>query len=382
MKRRMFVLFSLISLIACSKHSTLKLEVENSSTVDREDEIVEIAWNTVKEKLLLTQDFSLVVLDESGKQLPYQLVYNGASAPQLLIFPATVKSGSKSAYTIKEGDQKIFPSRTFGRQIPERKDDFAWENDRVVFRMYGPALVDEYPSNGVDMWLKKTDNLIIDKFYKGDLENHQSYHVDHGEGLDCYKVGHTLGAGGIAPYFRDTLWVGNQYDTYKVLENGPLRTCFELTYNRIPVGENSLKQTVTITLDAYTQMNKAVVTCEGEIAPIQLAGGIYLHDVPGDIRVDKAAAYIAYAEDATSDAGVPAGRNYVGMIFPAGLQDIRQDTVHILGLSAYQTGTSFTYYFGGGWNQWGFETDEDWFQYMAAYAENLKNPLTVTVPEQ
>jgi hypothetical protein len=382
MKRKIFVLFSLISLIACSKHNTLKLEVENPSAIDRKEEMVEVAWKEVKEKLLLAQDFSLVVLDESGKQLPYQLVYNGASTPQSLIFPATVKSGSKSGYTIKEGSPEIFPSRTFGRQVPERKDDFAWENDRVVFRMYGPALVEEYPSNGVDMWLKKTSNLIIDKFYKGDLESHQSYHVDHGEGLDCYKVGHTLGAGGIAPYFRDTLWVGNQYDTYKVLDNGPLRTCFELTYNRIPVGESSLKQTVTITLDAYTQMNKAVVTCEGEIAPIQLAGGIYLHDVPGNIRADKAAAYIAYAEDATSDASLAAGRNYVGMIFPAGLQDIKRDKLHLLGLSAYQAGTSFTYYFGGGWNQWGFETDEDWFQYMAVYTENLKNPLTVSVQKQ
>ena len=41
--------------------------------------------------------------------------------------------------------------RVFGRFVPERKDDFAWENEYAAFRMYGPALAPENPSNGVDM---------------------------------------------------------------------------------------------------------------------------------------------------------------------------------------------------------------------------------------
>lgn len=36
--------------------------------------------------------------------------------------------------------QSAETSSAFCRQVPERMDDFAWENDRGAFRMYGPAL--------------------------------------------------------------------------------------------------------------------------------------------------------------------------------------------------------------------------------------------------
>jgi hypothetical protein len=39
-----------------------------------------------------------------------------------------------------------------------------------------------------------------------------TYHVDHGEGLDCYKVGHTLELVVFAPYTEDSLWVFGHYD--------------------------------------------------------------------------------------------------------------------------------------------------------------------------
>jgi hypothetical protein len=47
----------------------------------------------------------------------------------------------------------------------------------------------------MDFWAKKTESLIIDKWYKDDLAGVASYHEDHGEGLDFYKVGRTLGLG-------------------------------------------------------------------------------------------------------------------------------------------------------------------------------------------
>ena len=43
-------------------------------------------------------------------------------------------------------------AKVFGRHVPERKDDFAWENDRIAFRMYGPALeADGEISSGIDV---------------------------------------------------------------------------------------------------------------------------------------------------------------------------------------------------------------------------------------
>ena len=52
--------------------------------------------------------------------------------------------------------------KVYGRYVPERKDDFAWENEYAAFRLYGPALKPENPSNGVDLWLKNSPALVID----------------------------------------------------------------------------------------------------------------------------------------------------------------------------------------------------------------------------
>ena len=49
--------------------------------------------------------------------------------------------------------------------------------------------------------------LIIDKWYKNDLAGKASYHADHGEGQDDYKVGQSLGADAMAPYVNDKLWL-------------------------------------------------------------------------------------------------------------------------------------------------------------------------------
>ena len=110
-----------------------------------------------------------------------------------------------------KGTPKPIVPKTFARFVPERKDDFAWENDMAAYRVYGPALADENPSNGIDLWLKKTEELVVDSFYKADLQYGKSYHDDHGQGVDCYKVDHTLGAGGVAPYVNGELLIRQSF---------------------------------------------------------------------------------------------------------------------------------------------------------------------------
>lgn len=377
MKKIAILVLSVVILSACNEKK-MQVEVNNPSTLDKTNEMVEIAWQTVADQLALTPEENFVVLDGAGKQVPYQVLTKGEGANQSIIFPATMKAGEKAVFTLKTGKPEAFSPRTFGRQIPERKDDFAWENDRIAFRMYGPALANENPSNGVDIWLKRTEALVINKFYEDDLKNNKSYHVDHGEGLDCYKVGHTLGAGGIAPYFNDSLWVGNHYDSFRILDEGALRFSFELTYNSIPVSGKSLKATVRISLDAYSQLNKAEVVYTGDVETVQVAGGIFLHQIIGVTKADVAAGYIAYAENAVSDAGLAAGRNYIGVVMP-GMKETKQNATHLLAIADYKMGQSYTYYFGAGWNKWGFETDDAWFNYVANYSQSVQQPLQATV---
>ena len=85
-------------------------------------------------------------------------------------------------------------ARTFARYVPERIDDFAWENDKIAFRAYGPKARKGAENSGIDCWLKRVEYPIIDKWY-GQM-NTKTYHKDWGEGHDPYHVGSSAGCGG------------------------------------------------------------------------------------------------------------------------------------------------------------------------------------------
>ena len=346
--------------------------VNNSSELDRKGEIVEVSLATLK---ISTESKSWILKDALGTEIGYQLL----PSENKIIFQADIKAKSSAVYTLSEGTPAIVKAKTFGRFVPERKDDFAWENDFAAYRMYGPALANENPSNGVDYWAKCTDELVVDQRYKDDIYNKISYHVDHGKGLDFYKVAHTLGCGGIAPYADDSLWIGNQFDSYKVIENGPLSTVFELSYKSIKVGTEIYKETIKITATAGSLLNKAEVTYSGKAKKIQLASGIYLHDGKGILQLKKENGTVAYAEEAVSDAKVPAGRDYIGVYVPGKGNDGLKKGEHALILSNYKVGDKFSYYFGAGWSKWKYPTDADWFKAVDEFTAKIKNPLKVTV---
>lgn len=372
-------------LLASGLFAQKSIVVTNTSDIARKAEMVEVKVCCRKNCILKN---SVILKNEKGEEVPYQLTYNDKKEVQGLVFLADVNAKSTTTYALVEGTPAPVKAKTFGRFVPERKDDFAWENDFAAYRMYGPALAKENPSNGVDYWAKKTDELIVDEFYNGELKQGLSYHRDRGHGLDFYKVAHTLGCGGIAPYVGDSLWIGNHFDSYQVLENGPLRTVFTLTYNSVKVGNDFYKQTITITANAGSLLNKAVVTYTGKNQKMQLASGIFLHDGQGNMKIDitssnqvvksKSNGYIAYTENATSEFKEPSGRNYVGVVVDTKAELTDKKTAnHLVLLSDYTVGKSFTYYFGGGWNSWKFATDKEWYNAVNDFAQKVKTPLKV-----
>ena len=367
------ILFSiLISLSFSAFAKTGLIEISNPSEFDRKNELIEVDFS----KICKENSKSFIIKDASGQEVPYQII-SKKDKPEIILIQVSVAGKGKSAYQIVAGKPAPVKARTSGRYIPERKDDFAWENDLAAYRMYGPALVKEKPSNGVDLWLKRTSELIVDTFYHKELKKGKSYHVDHGKGLDCYKVGQYLGCGGIAPYIDGKLYVHSHYNAWQVLENGPLRTRFKLTYDTVKINGKVYKQDLIITADAGSALNKAEVIISGEKTNMNLAAGIFLHDGKGLKKAGKN--FITYAENAVSDAGIPSGRNYVGVVFNSGKITFSEDKIHSLIISPYKTTTTFTYYFGGGWSKWQYPTDGDWYKAMEEFAEKVKKPLKIKV---
>jgi hypothetical protein len=374
--KNIFLYLVIIILAGCS--STKKsIEISNTGFFDRNDEIIEIKD---KEFLQLFEESEECILKNNhNEEVAYQLIKNENGDIEAFIFQASVPTNKKVAYYLKKGNPSPVIPKTFARFVPERKDDFAWENDLAAYRMYGPALAAENPSNGVDLWLKRTKELIVDTFYFKELQKGQSYHVDHGKGLDCYKVGHTLGAGGIAPYWNDSLWIGNYFNRYEVHYVGPLQSKFSLFYDSIKVGDKFYREQLTITVSAGALLNKAEVTFTGEQQLLPLAAGIFLHENTGKLSINKEKGIAAYGEDAVSDAKVPSGRNYVGVFVPAPVKEAMVKNNHALLVSEYQPGNTFIYYFGGGWNKWGFPTDDDWIGALNRFAESYRSPLAVLI---
>lgn len=375
MKKYILLVISVLLMWGCK--GKVEVSVFNNSEVDRVNETVELCLC----ELTGFDAKKLVVLNAEGKQVPSQILYRGTDKAQSLIFQVTLAAGKQEVFILKEGTPEVYPAKTFAHFVPKRKDDFSWENDRIAFRMYGPKLAPENPSNGADVWFKRTEALITEKWYNNDLSGKRSYHEDHGEGLDCYKVAHTLGAGSICPYSTDSLWVANQFDRYQILDNGPIRSSFILFYDAIKYQDKTLKAEFVVNLDAGSNLNEVRVRYTGDTTAIRLAAGMFLHDTVQSLNVNQELATIGYAEDFLSDSKKPvaAGRGFTGVVFPGKWLESKMLSKHMVGICSYKVGEEFLYYFGAGWNKHGFASDKDWFNYLNNRKSALLQPLKIKI---
>jgi hypothetical protein len=377
MKRFSFVAATLmLMLIASCGEKKMTLTVQNLSRFDRQSQTVEIPLHAVEQQLGNPDCRKLELADPTGASVTYQVTYD-----KKFIFQLNIKGGETQSFVLKQGKEvRDFEPKTYARFIKERKDDFAWENDKVAFRIYGPALKPiDGPSNGIDAWYKRTNKLIIDKWYKDDLAGKASYHEDHGEGLDDYKVGRSLGAGGMAPFVNDSLWLNENYAAHDLLDNGPVRSTLKLTYNKLDVNGKQYPETRTISIDTGSQLCKITQSYEGVSGKLTVAAGLVKRD--GKDSIISKDNYVIYAEPYNKKVE----NVFLAMIFPDGYKKITVNTYkvgndsysHVLAVCDYEN--PITYYSGYGWSKAGIFSDIAVFEkYIAEFAESIKSPLKVT----
>jgi hypothetical protein len=292
------------------------------------------------------------VVFHNGTEIPSQTTFDGK-----LIFQPRLAADESKTFTIKKSKPTEYERRTYGRAYPERYDDFAWENDRVAFRIYGPALkAIDGPSNGLDLWYKRTGRLILDEWYAEDIARRASYHTDRGEGLDDFKVGRTLGAGAMAPVVDGNLVLGENYERAELLESGPLRTTFKLYY--------AGGETRTFSLDAGSQLTKVVQEYAPENAPDSVAAGF-----PRSAGVTEGDGWLLVEEPAT-----PLAQDiWLGLVMDG---KMREASGHVVKTLPY-TGP-VTYYTGYGWGKAGM-TRGDFVRYMEQFVYGVKHPLEIKI---
>jgi len=349
------------------------LTVSNPSAMERTNVVVSVSWSSIVAKYpkIDTANFK-VINSATSKEVPFQLERVGKADVQNLLVQVNLKAKGNVKLLIVSGKATATTRKTYGRYVPERYDDFAWENDKVAFRMYGKALETRKDNAfGTDVWVKRTNKLIINEWYKtGD------YHTDHGDGMDYYSVGATLGAGDIGPFVKDSVVFSKNYHYWKVLDNGPLRTTFELGYDAWDVAGKSVKVTKTISLDAGSHMNKvaAVYTYNGDALPVVI--GIVKRKEPGTILMDEQQGILGYWEPQHG----PDGTTGVATIVTGEKLGMDTDKAHLLTHTVAKNNQAVVYYNGSAWSKGNeITTAKAWFNYLNNFKQQLEQPLTVNV---
>jgi hypothetical protein len=170
-----------------------------------------------------------------------------------VIFQADFAPKEVKQFTLTPGQSSLAEpkARTFARFVPERADDFAWENDRIAFRMYGPALQKQdgdKTGSGVDVWCKHAREPVINSMYK-----RKNYHNDDGKAADNYRVGANRGCGGAAIWSDGKLWASRCFKSWKLVAEGPIRAVFELTYAPWNANGRQVSEVKRVSLDATRQ---------------------------------------------------------------------------------------------------------------------------------
>lgn len=394
---------------ACSESKTVTVTVTNPLAMERSNEIVEVSMAEISNQLNLADTAQIVVLNADGRQVPYQITYD-----EKVIFPVTVAANGNVVYTIKAGIPETFDVKACGKYYPNRLDDVAWENDLVAFRAYGPALQAKGERGyGYDLFTKRdTTEPMLEAMYAketdkarraelnelkktdpktaGKLLREMSYHIDHGHGMDCYAVGPTLGAGVAALMVNDTIVYPWCYKDQEILDNGPLRFTAKLVFNPLNVkGDTTVVETRLITLDAGSHLNKTAVSYSNLKEALPIAAGIVLHEPDGAVVTNAADGYITYVDPTN---GPNNGKIFMGAAVPTVVKEAKAVLFseqekkqrnnadgHVLAISDYEPGSDYVYYWGFAWNKADIKTPEAWNQYMADFAQKVRNPLTVSI---
>ena len=360
------------------------IEVKNNMNFNRKEIVALKAKDFIKAKKSLQ-----IINHNSGEYIQTQWVdYESYGVADEVLFQADVPARSTVQYEIVFNENiKITENNdvAFARFVPERSDDFAWENDKVAFRVYGPKGQEEAIrgvagstlSSGIDIWLKRVNYSVINKWYAEHVKSPGYYHTDHGEGYDPYHVGNSRGTGGTGVWINDSLQVSENFTDYKIIANGPLRTIFELTYK--PWSDYKIKETKRVTLDLGSNFSKFEISTAPNKKIKNYAIGIALHNNEGNVGINKREGWFRYWE-VIDDSFVGEGI----VIDPSLLKDAfaniskTHDQSNLLVL--VKPVKKITYYAGFAWqksNQ--IHSLEDWDLLLKRQALIVKNPLEIKI---
>ena len=257
------------------------------------------------------------------------------------------------------------------RYVPERADDFVFENDLIAGRFYGEALEGNPTSPGLDIWVKLPGKLVADDWYAHAVEDPGYYHHNHG-GKDCYKVAVSLGGGASTPFIDGQLrFPATNYRSYDIVEETPEKMVFTLHYPEWEACEGvkvALDKTVTVVPDTYFCDVEDVYTFTGRDSLV-IAAGINVHAAQNTVERQLVLPHgVAIWEHASDQTFEPEeGMLGVAVVMPeADVTFITDDGTHLVTCKRIVSGQPLRYRFGSCWSKGDVKTSEEWFNLVSA----------------
>lgn len=388
-KLRKYLLFLGVigALSSCAEQEKVKtITVTNSLDTDRSSETVELTKDFLK-----VDDLSNVgVRNAQTKELLVtQTIDNdGDGTLDLIIFQPEIKANSKQTFeivTITETERPEAEDLCYSRFVPERTDDYTWENDKVAFRVYGPNAQELFEagdrngtlSSGVDAWLKRVEYPIINKWYQKATDGTGSYHEDTGEGLDNFHVGPSRGVGGIAVKVDTAYYISRNYTKWRTITTGPLRTSFYLEYANWDAAGNTITESKVVSLDLGQNFSKFDTHIKGVN---EISAGLTLHDKKGVVSGNKEHGWVSYWEpidDSEIGMAIIASKDYFidFETYDVEVKDLSNAYAHLKVID-----NKVVYYAGFAWKKSEqFPTKELWEAHLDSFSKKINSPLTVTL---
>lgn len=389
MRKSLFFAICTLGIIACGNEEPIA-EINLSNPIDlvRTNETVEISLEKLPSLKSTENELVAVVEKSGGKETIAQFMdKNGDGNADVLLFKADLNANGTANYSIiKKKQADTAGSKLYSRFVPERTDDYAWENDKVAFRTFGPTaqkMKEEGVkggtlSSGIDCWLKRVDYPIINIWYARGVKERGAYHKDHGEGLDNFHVGSSRGCGGTGVYLDDSLYTSKNFTEYKTFANGPVRLKFWLNHADWSAKDLTIKEERTISLDLGENLNQVVVKSEGIDI---LTAGLTFHENDGETSYDSIAGWFSYwqphGDDSELGTAIVCKPEYFAGVTKkvTSTKDQSQLLVHLKVIEG-----KTEYYTGFAWKKAGeISTKKEWESFLADFTKKINNPIAVVV---
>lgn len=225
----------------------IKISVTNPTDIDqpaahvvvRFSELRKVAPQLAPGSILVTATQAATVDDDSAAlqadELPSQSDdLDGDNKADELAFEIALKPRQTRIVTVTFGDpDRIFRLRgdypqKAGALFSSKIEGIGWESDRAAYRLYFDQ------RNAINVYAKRRYTLQLPMYASPEY----NYHAESPDGRDIFRVGATLGLGGVGALVDGKVVRVSEVASrkWRIVASGPVRTIIELTYEGWKVG--------------------------------------------------------------------------------------------------------------------------------------------------